>query len=284
MSRKTGFTLVELMVVIAIIGILSTTVLFALMSADRSARAARTEATVAKLHTLVMDQYESYRTRRVPISTSGMSPQQAATQRLTGVRNLMIAEMPDRWKEVTNPPATTSGLSIAYQAYHTANSPDVNNQSAECLFMIVLLACADGQGMELFRESEIGDIDEDGAFEFHDAWGQPISWVRWPAGFITQSELMSGDSTEQHDPFDPNRVHPEAYRLMPLIYSGGPDKDKDIVADNQSKNFMYMATGAGYPDPYVTVDAGQRMGAPFDSDGDGERFYDNIHNHLIDAE
>jgi hypothetical protein len=71
---------------------------------DDVARLAATKATVSKLNALVMQRYESYMTRRVPLDVSGMTPQEAAEIRLFAVRDLMRMEMPERWSDISNGP------------------------------------------------------------------------------------------------------------------------------------------------------------------------------------
>jgi hypothetical protein len=39
-------------------------------------------------------------------------------------------------------------------------------------------------GLDFLREDEIGDLDGDGMPEILDAWGRPIAFLRWPAGFV----------------------------------------------------------------------------------------------------
>ena len=115
-----------------------------------------------------------------------------------------------------------------------------DNQGAECLYMVIMMACGDGEARTLFGESSIGDTDGDGAPEFLDGWGHPINFLRWAPGFDSQIQLnandlaMPPDSSDtawttaaagDHDPFDLFRVDPLAFRLVPLIYSGGRDED-----------------------------------------------------------
>ncbi len=65
-----------------------------------------------------------------------------------------------------------------------------NYEGAECLYMMVSLGFVDELGgRDLFNESSIGDVDQDGFPEFLDAWGTPIRFLRWAPGF-TDSELQ----------------------------------------------------------------------------------------------
>ena len=64
-GRRGGFTLVEMMIVITIIGLLAGLALPALNAARTSAKISKTKTLVTRLHYIVMDQYDSYRTRRV---------------------------------------------------------------------------------------------------------------------------------------------------------------------------------------------------------------------------
>lgn len=109
-APRRGFTLVEMLITITIIGILAGGVLAALQSARETAKVAKTKSTITKLHYIIMARYDSYRTRRVPIEIpSDTAPQFAAFDRLNALHDLMRMEMPDRWSDVdgahgTSPP------------------------------------------------------------------------------------------------------------------------------------------------------------------------------------
>jgi type II secretory pathway pseudopilin PulG len=117
-------TLVELLVVVVVIAILAAMVLGALQVARDSAREAKTRATIAKLHNVLMGMYESYHTRRVPIDPrllAGTSPYSAndaivirdphiaALVRLYLLRDIMRMEMPDRVTDITSNGAGNAG-------------------------------------------------------------------------------------------------------------------------------------------------------------------------------
>lgn len=298
-----GFTLTELLVVVVILGMLAALVLGALQAGRESAREARTKATIAKLHNIIMAQYESYRTRRVPVNTTGMTPPQAAAARLAMLRAIMRLEMPERWTDVVfdpqnplannpslgrpqpNPASVPGGMvpwpGVAQRYYRTyvrqfqqANGDfQVINENApaECLYLIV---SASPDALAQFHENEIGDTDGDGLMEFLDGWGNPIFFLRWAPGFNNSDlqpnvpPLTPADAAKnEHDPFDPRRVDPAAWRLVPLIYSAGPDGQYHVAFDS---------TGSAYTwnnDTYT-----QTFGA-----ATGSGFYDNIHNHRIEA-
>jgi len=319
-GARRGFTLVELLITVTIIGILAGITLSALSAARQTARAAKTKSTIAKLDQIVMARYESYRTRRVPINTSGIRPDAAARLRLRALRELMRMEMPEREQDIAYPCASfppnatdenqqvsfsdgsvtlqmrRSGLARAFFRHYVASPPSTEYQSAEFLYLMVSLG--DPEARSGFSETEIGDADEDGWREFHDGWGNPIEFLRWAPAFILSDiqqrvpvgnpMAMQAAARERHDPFDTRNVDDDAYALLPLIYSAGPDGIYDI---NREPNWRFEG------DPYFHVSppsAGQpnNSGQPLDSanisvtaagPANGSiDVYDNIHNHRIE--
>ncbi len=74
-------------------------------------------------------------------------------------------------------------------------------QPSELLYLIISTANYGGApALELFRPSEIADPDGDGLLEFIDAWGKPIQWIRWPAGY--PSDLNRYANTDALDPLE----------------------------------------------------------------------------------
>ncbi len=274
-----GFTLVELLVTITIIGILAAATMSALNAARETAKAAKTKSLIARLDRVIMQRYESYKTRRVPISTRGLTPRLAAVARLEAIRDLMRMEMPERRNDISDAPIAVPdrpALSRRYLSKWNANPGDVPGKyaTAECLYLIVSMGPAEER--ELFHDAESGDKDGDGWPEFHDGWGNPIYFLRAAPAF-TDSMIQAmidppGDTVameqaalEDHDPFDTRRLEPDSYRLMPLIYSCGPDEEGglDIV-----RNHHFDLNDIYYTD----------VGRPL-----GKDHFDNIHNHRIEA-
>jgi hypothetical protein len=333
-----------------IIAILAALVLGIAAIAGETAREAHSRHMVERLHTLLMEHYESYKTRRaLPTFTAKIPGQAKAALRLSALRQIMRMEMPDRWSDVVGAridTATLPGQPIAnypkftiplvpslggpitmertelasiylrrYAALKTTDPEVIRaNQGAECLYMIITLACGDGEARTMFAENTIGDVDGDGAPEFLDGWGNPITFIRWPFGFQSSSALMTGDPDKDHDPFDPFRIHSTQYvpaqpgpvfgfRLVPLIASAGRDEKFDLVTDSKD-GFVYGFVTASFVignttyripllNPYVNVltsgSTNYQMGDEIDTDnrgfgegGDGDLNYaDNIHNHLL---
>jgi hypothetical protein len=227
-----------------------------------------------------------------------------ARVRLDMLRDLMRMELPDRISDLTGAPAgiwpaamPSPSLWLSYQRradaaikvrwgasgdWTTDWSP--RQQGAECLYLIIAsIREGDERGIDFFKDSEIGDVDDDGMFEILDAWGRPIDFLRWPAAY--ESEVQPRDPNVAADSFDPHHVDARpTYRLIPLIYSAGPDGRYDIYRDDPSGATTVLYNTLDPPnDPYVPSPLAPWVGTPGDSDGNGEANYtDNITNHLLD--
>ncbi len=359
--RRRGVTLIELLIVILIISILAALVLGVAAVAGETARQAQTKHIVERLHTLLTEFYDTYKSRRVRLSpdvevainsTSNIPAkkrQLLAEARLYALREMMLMEVPDRWSDVMlmnigtgiglTPKSpiyldmTGTGsygrtpLAAAYlRRYQQVTAPFTtpeqwealtDNQGAECLYMIITLACGDGEARSQFKEADIGDTDGDGAPEFLDGWGHPINFLRWAPGFDSQIQLNANnlqltDSTlstywttaaaKDHDPFDVYRIEQTdtssnrmaAFRLVPLIYSGGRDETFGIRLVKPFVTWLptsstppaagYMLPGYPRLSPYYKVADVDDPTNPVvylgTANADGTAT-DNVHNHLL---
>jgi type II secretory pathway pseudopilin PulG len=196
-----------LLVVITIIALLAAVVLGALAKTREVARLDATKATIAKLDGLVMQRYQSYLTRRIPLNLNSINPppsqKQFATLRMQALRDLMRMEMPERWCDITTSPGTTTGKAVGptgtmdssllspslQQIYLTKynnptaygmKTPAADHQQAKCLYLWVMSSIPEAKTM--FSGSEVADVDGDGWTVFIDGWGNPIGFLRWAPG------------------------------------------------------------------------------------------------------
>jgi len=313
--HHSAFTLIELLVTISIIGILSALVMAAMSGARQTAREAATKATIAKLHTIIMQRYELYKNRRLslpplvypvgnPKAGQPLSPNDAAKDRLYAIRDLMRMEMPDRLKDIPTDgtdtgsydppiPLPYSGqrvripaLGLLYHSLLTSKPPTGSGQngSAELLYLIVSMGSP--EAMEQFNPSEIGDTDSNGYLEFLDGWGHPISFLRWAPGFSQYSDIQVADPVNRHDPFDPRRMEDIAYHLIPLIYSSGANGEPGLSLQNDfSQNGYHFGDTNNPGSMFYNKNGSQNtvflsIGSPFNN---GTDYQDNITNHHIEA-
>lgn len=222
-----GITLIELLITMLIISILAGLILGVASVAGETAREAHTRNMVARLHTLLMQHYDTYKTRRVRLTpaleaeidsrfagNATVRGRVLAEARLYALREMMVMEIPDRWSDVLLTDVGNAPLAPLYLAVRpelanfylrryvalTSRKNDltgktntaeelIRNQGAECLYMVITLATGDGEARTLFHEGDIGDSDGDGAPEFVDGWGRPINFLRWAPGFDSQIQL-----------------------------------------------------------------------------------------------
>lgn len=115
---RPSFTLVELLVAIAIIGVMAGMVMFSLAGAQRDAKIVRTRGTIEKINNVILQEWEKFRYRaaRIEIDSEMLRPdpsfggqpaisaREGARLRMIVLRDLMRMEMPDRFSDVLYPP------------------------------------------------------------------------------------------------------------------------------------------------------------------------------------
>lgn len=198
------------------------------------------------------------------------------------------------------------GLSVLPNPYPSGGpvmsipaSVSTSVNSAEWLYQIVASSNFEGgSGLEHFRPSEVDDVDTDGFPEFVDAWGNPIWWMRWPAGY--PSPLNELGAPDAMDPlhtdwrWSMSSVPIKPWTLVPLIVSSGADGIFDLKFDDVNPVIIATQTWTGptdspahaaggpyyFPDPYATY-SGALLGSLEDQDGDGslEGAADNVSNY-----
>lgn len=290
-AKRRSFTIIELLISIAVITILASISLSVLHSVLEDAKEARTRAQIAKLNELIMRRWEEYQSRPVPIKIlANTSPGDAARFRLDALRELMRMELPDRKSDVADIAVTlTSGPSLwrAYQRRAAASTggtwklvdhdsdpstPDIvvlrdgsgidkwseKFQGAECLYMIAAaIQDGDGNGLDYFKPNEIGDLDGDGMLEILDGWGHPIEFLRWAPGFESDVQIIPDPLNlppNPFDPFDPLHVDYAPTRVDFDIPINGFPLHPLIMSAGRDKSFdIYGVVNFDSPDlpPFV---------------------------------
>ncbi len=299
-ARRSAFTLVELLVVIAIVVVLGSLTLVGLAGILADAKAARTRSQIARIDSLLMTKWERYRSRPIPVpinialvassgdpatnrqNAKGLAVKAHAT-RLAAMRLLQRFEFPDRISDVNVSIIGAPSMLSAYQrrvnnvAIATGKTWTPQHQGAECLYMILAEMNEGGKSaLEFFKETEIGDVDNDGMNEILDGWGNPIEFIRWAPGVSSQpgpdltwgtsddfpgsnlSDIQFGSPVDSPDgragapdPFDPFLVDSngttglfENFALYPFIYSAGNDKQYGIVSDYDTANNLTLSANS----------------------------------------
>lgn len=111
-GRRRGFTLVELLVIVAIMATLASVALMAMAGATEQARVDRTNAEITKLNALIMERYEGYRVRPLAMRPEtlatkyGLDPTSTvvlAKMRYFIVMEQMRMELPERKTDLSHP-------------------------------------------------------------------------------------------------------------------------------------------------------------------------------------
>jgi prepilin-type N-terminal cleavage/methylation domain-containing protein len=283
LASERGFTLIELLITVSIIAIMASMLLFALYSAQESAKASKTRALITKLDAIIKAKWEAYQTRRVPIVIPPLSPTfgplDAAKARLDGLRDLMRMELPDRYTDIAEidnsgavpvikrpyglampiagvpPSSVLQGYFRRVTAANLAdpNKPSLKFQGAECLYLIVMAALQEeGDSREVFKADNVGDVDADDMPEFLDGWGHPIQFLRWAPGFGSEANIMargSVDPASESPDLVTLTVSPSSAARFSILaghYVGGVMADWDNSRDAPAPNSAARITGYTY--------------------------------------
>lgn len=261
--QRSGFTLLEILIVVAIVALLASFLTVAIGRSITQAREAATRATLLKLDGQLQQRLEAFRTLietpqkqnelKAGLAGKKRELQQTAAPALLNVMNDKLV------------------LLLVYKEYYRRGFPqtlaDFNGagghpfggnlqnaaESSEMLYW--LLTQADTFGVPAvdeseFISSEIGDTDGDGRMELVDAWGQPLRFYRWPTRL-----LRPAGPAVPPTPLANNMVWldvPDTGRnLASVLIKGLPAKP--------FRNSSDASVNAGEPDP-LALDPDDRLG------------------------
>ena len=261
--KRRAFTLVELIVAIAVIAVLMAMIGAAASAARSNRKVAATRAMIAKLNLILTTQLLTYNSKDVGTS---------ATTRASLIRCLITADMPDRWTDVAYMAGKATEYTAPPQRAYIGTyivTPSITSQyaGAECLFMVImqggLANCLD---CGTLKTIDIGDKDNDGAQEFWDSWGNPIDYILWPYAVELPAGSGSRFFSGSRLPADPNgTAPPPTLGLRPLIYSAGPDGEYGLERNNEASNLAAL-TNCGNWQTAPTITSAKTMNAAFARD------------------
>lgn len=185
-TRRRGFTLIELMIVIGVIALLMSVIGVVAMSAFGGAKISATKATLAKVQGLLQQRLDAV-IRKDPEKTlvDSLVPR-FGNRKLAEVmaRKFTYRQaFPQTWAEIT---AYNPGLlTLSSESVPMTTTPAA--ESAEVLLFLLTRANVLGyppEGADVFNSTELRDTDGNGKMELVDTWGYPLRFYRWPTRLV----------------------------------------------------------------------------------------------------
>lgn len=263
---RCGFSLVELLMVVAVIGILAVLALRVTGGLMGQAKVSATTATILRVQGL-LDERMQATMRRLDQATelSLLGPDYDKIFGTGSLNNLSATASYD--KGLTLVLARKNILRRVFpQRYEdtgvTRPEPPNSAESAELLYAALTSAPVFGIApvpTDYFATSEVGDTDADGRPEFIDAWGQPLRFYRWPTRLIRPAGFPFSGGEPVAVPPVPSSLGPAALLNSSLptgaALNTDPDDPRGLTARPKWSGAAVFESGTvgNYSDAYHTL-------------------------------
>lgn len=221
-SSRTGFTMLELVIVIGVIALLASISFAVIGNMLDTSRKAATLTTLAKIDKLLQQQigalYREYDVNNPssalkvasgkyrkgnPATGDGDNYFLTADERSSyslGIKDRFLTTFPQNALEASTIPLAKDAAVFAEWVDKHVTSPPAPNpdrpetHSSELLYIALTAGAVRGAtpvDSSAFGSSEITDTDGDGFIEFVDAWGNPLRFYRYPTRLINPFGFVS---------------------------------------------------------------------------------------------
>ncbi|QDU41374.1 hypothetical protein Mal4_57410 [Maioricimonas rarisocia] len=208
--RPAGFTMLELLIVIGILGFISATLIVVLGTTGTEARIESTRTTIRVLDSLIQERIEAFNDLDLSSQASQLKAQYDGagnSSPSTLPRNLAAilvkkhrfrSAFPQRERDLqgfdgpSGDTADDSPLDVSGNDF-----TDVSLTSSELMYAALTKGAAFGLPNAILDEinpRHIADADGDGFPEFVDDWGNPLHFYIWPTKLIRPGDNSSSNS------------------------------------------------------------------------------------------
>ncbi len=239
LCHAAGVTLIEILIVLAILALIAAVSIGGLMLLPEHAKAKATEALIAKLDNQLNQRLSAFNEQRNSVRALAvdnvMSGALASRAQVIAQKRAMRQQFPEnfivdcsaatpkvyaQWDTFYYPGQTIADLPPGALVYNQILQRLINDPArkicnhtpatarAECLYMILTAAGGGSAGVEgeAFPPGEVADTDEDGLPEFVDKWGNPIQFFLWPTHYSSPAQNPGSEI----DAADPNQLLTES--------------------------------------------------------------------------
>ena len=257
--RRSGFTLLEILIVVAIVALLASFLTVAIGRSITQAKEAATRTTLLKLDGLLQQRLEAFRVlmdspqkqnemkSRV---TKKKSDLQNGSPSITGLNEKMLQLMvyKDYYKAgfpqtLNDNPNLGNVTGTPFYGNTTSTAKEIAAESSEFLFWLVTQADTFGVPAvddSEFSSAEVADTDGDGRMEFVDAWGQPLRFYRWPTRLIRYTGPVSPGGSLALTPAH-RKLAGILMRGLPAAPTNAGDSDP-LIEDPDDRLGIFLAT------------------------------------------